>query len=157
MAELTNTLLSNDKLSSKTHCGEPMVRLLGPEVKNDAKLKPHALLGPLPTDGFGTWPWEPGQNSIVWNWPEPAGAGVYALELDAKPVAVVATAAPAIESDLSMLDEQIITEKVSGEREVGYVSAATAGSEGDSLWNWLIVACLCGLIGEVLTLRLSRM
>lgn len=157
MSELTSTLLSSDALTGRTHCGEPLVRLLGSEVKSDAKLKPHALLGPLPTDGFGNWQWEPSQNSIVWNWAEPAGAGVYALEQDGKPVAVVATAAPAIESDLSTLDEKIITERVSGQREVGYVSAASTENSGDALWNWLIVACLCGLIGEVLTLRLSRM
>ncbi len=143
--------------TAKTHCGEPMVRLLGTEVKSDAKLKPHALVGPLPTDGFGVWQWEPSQNSIVWNWSEPAGAGVYALKQDSQPVVAVATAAPAIESDLSALDEKIITERVSGEREVGYVSATSSENSGDDMWNWLIVACLCGLIGEVLTLRLSRM
>ena len=157
MAELTNTLISGNKTTSKSYCGEPIVRLLGPEVKSDAKLKPHALAGPLPTDGFGAWQWEPSQNAIVWNWAEPAGAGVYALEQDSLPVMVVATAAPAIESDLATLDAKIITERVSGEREVGYVSAASSENSGDDMWNWLIVACLCGLIGEVLTLRLSRM
>ncbi len=157
IAELTSTLLSGNQSTNRIHCGEPMVRLLGPEVKSDARLKPHALVGPLPTDGFGAWQWEPSQNSLVWNWPEPAGAGVYALEQDSKPVVVVATAAPAIESDLSSLDQKVITERVSGEREVGYVSASSAENTGDDLWNWLIVACLCGLMGEVLTLRLSRM
>lgn len=157
MAELTNTLLSGSKTTTKAYCGEPMVRLLGSEIKSDAKLKPHALVGPLPTDGFGAWQWEPSQNAIVWNWAEPAGAGVYALEHDSQPVMVVATSAPAIESDLSVLDEKIITQRVSGEREVGYVSAASSENSGDDIWNWLIVACLCGLMGEVLTLRLSRM
>lgn len=157
MAELTSALLASDASSNRAHCGEPLVRMLGTEIKSDARLKPHALIGPLPTDGFGSWQWEPSQNSIVWNWAEPAGAGVYALEQEAKPVMVVATAAPAIESDLSTLDEKILTERVSGQREVGYVSAATAENSGDSLWNWLIVACLCGLMGEILTLRLSRM
>jgi hypothetical protein len=124
----------------------------------EAKLTARTVDGlPSSDGGYGSWQWVAGQGAVVWNWPKPPGPGVYALDDNATPVWMIATSAPSIESDLSSLNKEILTERISGQREVGFASAGSNEKPEDDIWKWLIVGCLFGLIGEIVALRFSRM
>jgi len=98
-----------------------------------------------------------GQGAVVWSWPEPTGAGIYALKDQTEAVAMVATSAPAAEADLQTLDETILTERITNDRVVGFTSTKKQDEKSDETWNWLIVACLVGLIAEIAALRFTKM
>ncbi len=158
VSELAKSLLTQRAQSDQMHSGEPIVRNLPASVTDSTTLSARAIDGPLPYDGdFGRWQWVASQGSVVWKWPEPPGPGIYALEENSTPVWMVATSAPALESDLSCLDEKILTERVSGERSVGFASANSQNEKPDDLWKWLIIGCLLGLVAETLALRWSQM
>jgi hypothetical protein len=106
---------------------------------------------------FGKWQWQSEQGSVIWNWAEPPGPGIYALEENNVPVWMVTTAAPGIESDLSTLEKQVLTERVSSGRRVGFSTTGDDQQPKDDLWKWMVVACLCGLVAEVVLLRWNRM
>jgi len=68
----------------------------------------------------------------------------------------VAVTTPASESDLSTLDAGVIDNTTSGARPLGFRDARDAADDKDRWWNWLLVACVLGLVSEVLALRLFR-
>ena len=95
---------------------------------------------------------------MVWNWPAPVGAGIYAVREGDATAWMVATAAPAVESDLKSLAGDVLTDRIGQDRTVGYTTTRQQEGGGqDSTWSWLIVACTLGLIGEVMLLRYNRM
>lgn len=158
ISELTQSLLVGRSQSQATYPGEPLVRLLPPSLTSESILVARTVDGIPPEDGnFGKWQWTSEQGSMVWNWPNPTGPGIYALEENKQAVWMVATAAPAIESDLSSLEKQVLTERVSGSRSVGFSTVGDEDRPKDDLWKWLIVACCFGLVAEVVLLRWNRM
>jgi hypothetical protein len=158
VSELINKLLAQRGQNEQAHCGEVVVRLLPSEITAEAKLLARTVDGLPSNDGdFGSWQWAPGQGAVVWNWPKPSGPGIYSLEDNATPVWMIATSAPSIESDLSSLDKEILTERISGQRAVGFALAGSNEKPDDDIWKWLIVGCLFGLIAEIVVLRFSRM
>lgn len=158
ISELTQSLLAGRSQSEAASPGEPLVRLLPPTLSSESVLKARTIDGIPPQDGeFGKWQWFADQASMVWNWPEPTGPGIYALEEEGVPVWLATTAAPAIESDLSTIDKQVLTERLSGTRPVGFSSSSDDERPKDDLWKWLIVACCFGLVSEVVLLRWNRM
>ncbi len=158
MSELTRALLVQRGQGDQAASGEPLVRILPATVTESSPLQGRTIDGPTPANGdFGAWQWVAGQNSVIWNWKEPPGAGIYALEENGVPVSMVATSAPAIESDLSTLDKDVLTTRIGGDRRVGFATVDSANDKSDELWNWLIVGCLLGLIGEIVALRWNRM
>ena len=68
----------------------------------------------------------------------------------------VAVATPASESDLSTLDQGVVDDTTSGARPVGFRDARDGTDEKDHWWNWLLVACVLGLVCEVVALRVFR-
>ena len=158
IGELIKSLLAQRGQSDQVHSGEPLVRILPAAITDSSPLKGRTLDGPEPNGSdFGQWQWVAGQSSVVWNWKEPPGAGIYSLEENAAPVWMVATSAPAGESNLSALDEEVLTKRIGGDRAVGFVTSDSDDENSDELWKWLVVGCLIGLIGEVLALRCNRM
>ena len=158
MSELTKGLLAQRGQSDQVNSGEPLVRILPSSITNSSPLKGKTIDGPAPSSGeFGQWQWVAGQSSVVWNWTEPPGAGIYSLEENAVPVWMVATSAPASESNLSALDKEVLTTRIGGDRVVGYASSDISEEKSDELWKWLVVGCLFGLIGEIVSLRWNRM
>jgi len=157
ISELMQLLLSGRRQSTDSHCGETLVRLLPPEVSNETKLvgSVDSVESPTPVD-FGQWEWSASQGSVVWNWPEPPGPGLYSLKKEGVAVWSVATAAPSIESDLKTLSEEVLVDRVADGRTVGFSDLQKDAPERDQLWNWLIVACTIGLIAEVIALRWFR-
>jgi len=156
LAELVKSLLSGSG-GTTAACGEPLVRLLPAQLNSEAVLTAAPLTDQTPpaTD-YGKWEWSSSQGALVWTWAEPTGPGIYALRQSGNVAMAVATAPPAVESDLQMLDSSLLTEQTAGGRQVGYSDPAADESDRDDLWNWLIAACLLGLIAEITALRLFR-
>ncbi|MEZ6138119.1 MAG: BatA and WFA domain-containing protein [Pirellulaceae bacterium] len=158
ISELARALLAGRGGGQQVACGEPMVRMLPPTIDAADELSAVTVEGePPPEDNFGSWQWSAGQGSVVWNWPEPAGVGIYALRDASQPVWMVATSAPAAEADLQSLDQEILSKRMTGTRGVGFSSSQSPAEETDNTWSWFIVACLLGLIAEIVALRFSRM
>jgi len=158
LSELTKSLLAQRGQGDQAFSGEPVVRVLPTFLTSESTLQARTVEGTPPNDGdFGKWQWSPGQGAMVWSWQEPPGPGIYALDEGAKSAWMIATSAPAVESDLSSLDKEVLTQRLSGGREVGFASAETNEQGSDDLWSWLIAACLLGLIGEIAALRWNRM
>ncbi len=158
ISELTQTLIAGRGQSNQAACGEPLVRMLPPTVSDSSSLVAATIEGAAPADSrYGDWQWSAGQCAVVWSWPEPTGAGIYALKDQSEAVAMVATSAPAAEADLQTLDETILTERITDDRVVGFTSTKKQDEKSDETWNWLIVTCLVGLIAEIAALRFSKM
>ncbi len=159
LSELTQTLLAGSGETTQAACGEPLVRMLPPSLNDGVVLTATTVEGSTPIDDrYGSWEWSAGQGSMVWSWPEPPGAGIYALNDPTSAVCMVATSAPSLEADLQSLDEEILVERVTDQRTVGFTSTKQQSQEkSDATWSWLIVACLLGLIAEIVALRFSRM
>lgn len=157
LGELVQHLLSGAQPSEAAACGETLVRMLPPEVSDDAELTAGPAEPNMPESvDYGRWEWSAGQGAVVWTWPEPTGPGVYELHERDQTVFAVATAAPALESDLQALEADVLQQRMAGGRSVAYSDAKSEESADDSLWNWLIVACVLGLIGEIAALRWFR-
>lgn len=157
LGELVQHLLSGDQPNQAAACGEPLVRMLPPQVSDNAALTAEPAGEETPeSPEYGSWEWSAGQGAVVWSWPEPTGPGVYRLRERDRTVFAVATAAPAAESDLQMLGDDVLRDRISGARQVAYSDPKTEEPVEDSLWNWLIVACVVGLIGEIAALRSFR-
>lgn len=157
ISELLQQLLSGRTQPSEASCGEPMVRLLPPEIAADANLVASLADHQSPTSiEYGKWEWSDRQGSLVWSWSEPVGAGVYQLSHGDRIVSMAATAAPAAEANLNTLDRSVVQNRLAGTRSVGFRDQTSSRHTEDHLWNWLIVACVLGLAGEIVVLRSFR-
>jgi hypothetical protein len=157
LAELLQSLLAGRSQPGEAFCGEPLVRMLPPEIGPDASLAGSIAdhLSPTAAD-YGKWEWSAEQGSLVWSWTDPAGAGIYQLGEKNRVVAMTATAAPASESNLNSLDQTVLQGRLAGSRTVGFREHTNSGGRDDQLWNWLIVGCVLVLASEVLVLRSFR-
>jgi hypothetical protein len=157
VGEVLQSLLAGRSQPGEAFCGEPLVRLLPPEIGAEATLAASVAdhQSPTPTE-YGKWEWSAEQGSLVWSWADPAGAGIYQLGEKDRIVAMAATAAPPSESNLNTLDQSVLQGRLAGSREVGFRDQTDSAQQEDQLWNWLIVACVLGLAGEMLVLRSFR-
>ncbi len=157
LSELLQQLLSGRSQSGEAVCGEPLVRLLPPEISAGANLVGSMADHSSPSAiEYGKWEWSDRQGSLVWSWPEPVGAGIYQLSHGDQVVAMAATAAPAAEANLKTLDRSVVQGRLAGSRIVGFRDQSSGRHREDHLWNWLIVACVLSLAGEILVLRSFR-
>ncbi len=102
VSELIHAQLSQRNQGLATHAGETLVATLPLNVTDSTQLQPRTIEGPPPADAdYGAWEWVASQSSVVWNWREPPGAGIYSLDIQNEPAWMIATSAPSIESDLS--------------------------------------------------------
>lgn len=158
LGELAQALLASRLQRDQAGSGEPIVRILPAEVTDVNNMVGKTIEGTPPNDGnFGKWDWVAGQNAVVWSWNEPPGPGIYSLEQNTTPQWMLATSAPALESDLSSLSEAVLTKRVSGSRKVGFASNDQQSKNSDDVWKWLIIGCLFGLVAEIGALRWARM
>ena len=161
LGELVQGLLRGGPDAGAAACGEPLVRLLPPQVGSVEALtiRPGTDATPV-ADDYGrlqTTGSADGQSSqgggFVWAWEDPTGPGVYEIQQQNQTVMAVAMAAPGLESDLQTLDETVLTDRVAAGRRVGYSTPSSDDDEDDHWWTWLIVVCLLGLISEIAMLR----
>jgi hypothetical protein len=144
IGELATRLLGRPRETGARPCGEPLAVRLPSAAGPAAGLKVHPPAGEIVEEGGG----------ILWRCPVLETPGVYLVKRGDAVVYAAAAAVPAEESDLRPLDPKVLTERLSGGRQVTYRSAAGEGEEPqDRMWTWLAVACVGCLLGEVVALK----
>ena len=152
IGELVGRLLNRASQTAPLPSGEPAVQYLPPEAGSPADLRiigpgdESAALGEVAEDRLGT----------VFRLRAGSEPGIWQVRRDEKTVFAAATVIPAEESDLRPLDAAILTERLSGGREIEYRSAAEAQSATDTAWSWLAAACVTCMLAEIAVLRVSR-
>ncbi len=157
ISELMQLLLSTHTASNESFCGEPIVRVLPNTLTDESTVdvRNSDIRSPV-SENYGKWEWSETQSALIWTWPDPVGAGVYEIRNAGQTIATVATCSPAIESDLATLEKSTLQGRISGTRPIGFRTADDEDNNDDSLWNWLIVACILGMLSELSALRWFR-
>ena len=152
--ELINATFSNRNSNPEAVGGELLLRQLSSNIQETANLTADTIdKRSAESESLGKWEWNSVQSAYVWTWPDPVGPGVYQLLNKREPAIAAAVAAPAAESDPKTLTEEVLKGRLAGTRSIGFRDAKSADQKSDQWWNWLIVACILGLISEIITLR----
>jgi hypothetical protein len=152
VGELVGRLLSQRRSDDAAACGEPLAAYLPAEagaaagltlVSDDPK---QTNLGALTDES----------SFVLWRWEFAGSPAVFSVKRDADTVFALATAAPALESDLETIDPSVLTTRLAGGRTISFQSAINETDTGDSAWSWFLVACAACMLGEFFVLRLFR-
>lgn len=155
IGELTTALLGRDLSQESVNSGEPIAAYLPSDASPLAGLRivPPATspsesgsLGELQEESVG----------VMWQAAASGPPGVYEVKRQDKTVFALASSIPAEEADLATLASDVMTERLSGGRDVNYHSALSDNEPRDDLWSWLAVACVCCALSEVLALGLFK-
>jgi hypothetical protein len=153
LEELVQRLLGQGRSAEVLACGEPFALTLPPDAAGAAELSVAGSdserpgMGDLVDEGAG----------VLWKGEAAGRPGVYRVIQRGEPVFAAAAALPAVESDLRPLAAEVFRDRLAGNRDVHYCSAASSGSdERDTFWNWLAVSCVLCLLGEIAALKLFR-
>ncbi len=155
LGELIGNLLARSSAETEADCGQPLVRLMPPSVDLEDQLTVRPV-GDWPESPEGYGSWEASPTGVLWQWPRPDQVGAYRVQRAGETMLAVAVTTPASESDLSTLDAGVIDNTTSSARPLGFRDARDAADDKDRWWNWLLVACVLGLVSEVVALRLFR-
>jgi hypothetical protein len=155
IGELTGHLLGRDRSQESVPSGEPVAVYLPNSASPVTGLRiiPPASstlesgsLGELHEENVG----------VMWQAAEAGPPGVYEVKRANQTLFALASAIPADEADLATLASDVMTDRLSGVRDVKYRSALRDDEPRDDLWSWLAVACLSCVLVEVLGLRLFK-
>ena len=149
--ELVDDLLTSNKNAQLSLTGLPLVRVLPSEVTSvdgltvrpgdDSQSKED--VGQLRASGEG----------VVWSCKELPGPDIFEVEKDGQPVFALAANLSPDESDLRTLDADLLTDRLSGGRDVSFSRVNSEKREEDRSWIWFAVAAVVALIGEVVVLK----
>lgn len=149
MGELVGRMLGQRRTADAVACGEPVVAELPAEAGAAAGLK---ITGPESAgEDLGSLVEE--NNFVSWRWNSAAAPGVYQIKRDATMVYALASAVPAVESDLMPIDPQTLKDRIAGGRNVAFHSAGDDEQRRDNTWAWLAVACLGCMLAELVALK----
>jgi hypothetical protein len=143
VSELLGRLLATRANTDAAACGESLGAYLPPEAGVAAGLTVIADQKPADAGAFVD-----SSGSVMWRWPAAGSPGVYYVKRDANTVYAVATAAPAVESDLSTIDSSVLQTRLAGSYAVAYQSAGGQPPK-DTTWAWVLVACAACMIVEL--------
>lgn len=152
--ELVDDLLSSNSNAQLSLTGLPLVRVLPSEVtsvdglvvRQSGAVGSQDSLGQLRRSGEG----------VVWSCKELQGPDIFEIEQDGQPVFAMAANLSPEESDLRTLDARLLTDRLSGGRDVSFSRVAGEKREEDRSWIWFAVAAVVALIGEVAVLKAFR-
>jgi hypothetical protein len=147
--ELIARLMSRQERADASACGEALVAYLPAEAGVAAGLR---VVGPDATrESRGTI--QDDSNAALWRWNSAGPPGVYSIMRGDARVYALATAAPAITSDLQSLDPDVLKTRLAGGRSISVHSADDENEHRDNLWCWALVVCCGCLLTELLVLR----
>jgi hypothetical protein len=155
VGELTNLLLGQARSAETVNSGEPVAVYLSAAASPVAGLriippasamKESGMLGELHEEAVG----------VMWQAAAAGPPGVYEVKRDAQTVFALASAIPAEESDLATLASDVMTDRLSGGRDVKFRAALREEEPRDELWSWLALACLGCMLVEVLSLKVFK-
>jgi hypothetical protein len=165
ISELVEGLLRSNGRSQESFCGESLTRLLPPLVTGASGLE---VIADSESDAASFGEFQQSGEGVVWNWRRLDGPNVFTIEessngsndaggsnnTESKQVVfALASSIPPEESDLRTLDAEVMTERLSGGRQVSFTRVAEAEKEDDKSWIWFAVAAVVALVGEVLILK----
>lgn len=155
VGELTGLLLGQNRTAETAACGEPLAVYLSAAASPVSGLriippasatKESGTLGELHEEPVG----------VMWQAAAAGPPGVYQVQRDGNIVFALASAIPAEESDLVTLASDVMTDRLSGGRDVKFRAALREEEPRDNLWSWLALACLGCVLGEVLSLKIFK-
>ena len=152
--ELADDLLSSSSLARLSLTGLPLVSVLPGEVasvdglvvKQGDVTQSEATVGQLAASGEG----------VVWSCKELPGPDIFEIQKDGQAVFALASNLAPEESDLRTLDASLLTDRLSGGRDVSFNRVAAEKQEQDRSWIWFAVVAVVALVGEVAVLRFFR-
>jgi hypothetical protein len=152
LAELNGRILGARKLEdAAVASGEPIARYLPAEAGGVQGL---SISGPQGVEDLGEVVAE--NNFVLWRWNVGGTPGIYRVMRGDKSVFALASAVPASESDLRVMDAAIMKERMAGGRVMHFEMAGMDEQKKDRAWAWAIAACIGCLLAELLVLKLFR-
>jgi hypothetical protein len=93
---------------------------------------------------------------VVWRWPSPDAVGVYRVQRADQTVFALPINLHDEESQLEPLASNVLQNRLTRGLAVHYRSTDAAADERDVLWTWILVGCVCCVIGESIALIAFR-
>ena len=152
--ELVDDLLSSDNRSNLSLTGLPLVRVLPSEITSVDGLVVSQGEGEQSPESLGQL--QPSGEGVVWSCKELPGPDIFQIEKDGQSVFALAANLASEESDLKTLDPSLLTDRLSGGRNVSFNHVAKEKREEDRSWIWFAVAAAVALVGEVTVLKAFR-
>lgn len=161
LTELTGMLGRSNRNREDALCGEPLTRLLPADVsassgdltvshadvRSNEQHDQTESTGVIRQTGDG----------MVWNWDRPGGPSGWTVKQNGQTVYALATQLPDEESDLRLLDADVMTDRLAGGRRVSFSRVAEVKARKDDVWNHFAIAGLLLLLAEILVLQRSGM
>jgi hypothetical protein len=156
LEELVERMLHRNGGVRPACCGEYLVAQLPADVTSPAGLR---IVGPDGTSEasggrFGELVEEGA--AVAWRWRSAGRPGAYRICRDNETLFAQAVEVPAEESQLESLSPRVLKERLASGYRVYFSSAAAEEDRRDDLWNWLAVACVVCLLGEMVSLVAFR-
>ena len=152
IGELTGHLLGRDRSQEAALSGEPLAVYLPSAASPVSGLRiDHPASVPIESGTLGELHEE--NIGVMWQAPAAGPPGVYEVKRGSQTVFAMASAIPPDEADLATLASDVMTDRLSGGRDVKYRSAIHDEEPRDDLWTWLAVACLGCVFAEVAGLK----
>jgi hypothetical protein len=157
LAELVEQLLDRNRGGQTALCGEPLVVNLPAEIRSTPGLQ---IVGPRPAAPAGEA--QPlGElvdegTALVWRWASPSAPGVYRVVDHGATRFAMTVNIPPEESQLESLPAEVLTQRLSGGRDIYYSRQAEGNDRRDDLWKWFAAACVLAMTGEIASLLAFR-
>lgn len=153
--ELISHLLGRDRSQETISSGEPVAVFLPPDAVPVAGLRIEPPPdGAVDSDSLGELHEE--SVGVMWQAGAAGTPGVYEVRRGSKTIYAMASAIPPEEADLMPLSSDLITNRLSGGRDVKYRSALDNEEPRDDFWSLLAVICLACIFAEFIGLKLFR-
>ena len=152
--QLVDDLLSANHVMEDAVCGELLVFRLPPSVSAANDLK---IVSPRPrTQGSSPGAIDHDGIGVVWTWPSPDTPGVFQVQRRGETLYAQAIHVPADESPLDMLPREVLTQRLAAGLSARYHHASESRQSRDTLWSWLLTACVCCVLVEITSLLLFK-
>jgi hypothetical protein len=151
LAELANRMLGQKRgEDAAVASGEAIARYLPAEAGMADGLVLSAVSGAKEQE-LGSLVSE--NNSVLWRWNAAGAPGVYRVMRAGATVFAIASAVPAVESDLRTMDGLVMKERMAGGRTVYFETAGQEEEKKDRAWAWVLAACVACLLLELAVLK----
>ncbi|MBN1911750.1 MAG: BatA and WFA domain-containing protein [Pirellulales bacterium] len=156
--ELIQQMFAFNRSDRTTECGEPLLAYLPneagaaaglrivPPKSSEAASVETVPTGRLADEGVG----------VAWHWTKPQPPGVYRVLREKEPVFALALNAPAEESQLDVLEPDVLKGRLAAGRNVAYHGAALDTQRRHDSWAWFAVACVVCVLVELSSLLILR-
>jgi hypothetical protein len=150
LGELVGRLLAQRGAGDALPCGELIAMYLPPEAgRADGLLLPRI-------DGGNAGSLKEENGAVTWHWPTAGAPGVYPIRRGETIVFAIATATPAAESDLQLIDPQLLQGRLAGGRSVEFHAFDEDDRPRDFAWSWVVLACAACMLLELVALKVLR-